>query len=341
MRIKVYPDQSGENQFIQNLRRQLGKVAGVRVEGVPLNHGRLLLGLPGDLLRRTDYTVVNWLENNVCSKNGGLSVLGSLKFLGLLLLFRVTCRNLVYVRHNLYPHKLKSRYSGMAQSLVDRATSLLTVRVALSEHMVDKGYRYVPHPLYRLPDDDTDFSNQCCGGISGNECNVIFGTISRYKGIDKIVQCWSGKRRLLVFGKVGDVDYLHELKTLSRGKNVTIKGELLSDASASRIISESLGVILPHDSDEMIVSGAFFYSVALGVKTYAISNAFYARVVNNRPFPGLKLFDDAEELVEHLSAEPAGHSETDRKAIKRYAHECFGEEVGVAAWEKIIFQDYP
>ncbi|WP_347330525.1 hypothetical protein [Marinimicrobium locisalis] len=336
MRIKVYPEQSGENQFIQNIRRQLSEVDGVRVEGVPLNHRKLLMRLPYDLICRSDYTVVNWLENNVCARSGKLSVLGCLKFLGLLLLFRITCKRLIYVRHNLYPHRLKSRYSRTAQALVDRATLLLTERVALSEHMVNRGYRYVPHPLYRLPDPGS--LGQHCGDLPGNEYFVIFGTISRYKGIDKIVQLWGGGHCLVVVGKVGDAGYLSELKMLAKGKNVTIRGGLLSDAEASRIISGSMGVILPHDSDEMIVSGAFFYSLALGVRVYAIRNEFYGWIVRDCQFPGLELFDDAENIVERLLCDPVEPSPVDRETIKKRASECFGDEVGVASWEKVIFQ---
>lgn len=334
MRIKVYPEQSGENQFIQNIRLQLSEVNGARVEGVPLNHGKLLMRLPYDLICRSDYTVVNWLENNVCSRNGKLSVLGCLKFLGLLLLFRVTCKRLIYVRHNLYPHRLKSRYSRIAQAVVDKATLLLTERVALSEHMVIRGYRYVPHPLYRLPDPGS--LEQRCVDLPGNEYFVIFGTISRYKGIDKIVQLWGGRHCLVVAGKVGDWGYLNELKMLAKGRNVTFRGGLLSDAEASRIISESMGVILPHDSEEMIVSGAFFYSVALGVAVYAIENDFYSWITRKAPFPGLEVFHDAEGLARQLSCGTANRSRTDREEIKRHAHEQFGDEVGVASWGKIV-----
>lgn len=336
MRIKVYPEQSGENQFIQNLRRQLGKVEGARVEGVPLNHGRLLIRLPYDVVSRSDCTVVNWLENNVCSRNGRLSILGCLKFFGLLLMFRVTCKKLIYVRHNLYPHRLKSRYSRVAQALVDKATLWFTERVALSEHLVSRGYSYVPHPLYRFP--DIGSLEHCSAGLPGSEYFVIFGTISRYKGIDKIVQLWDDKFCLVVVGKVGDHEYLNELKSLAKGKNVIVRGELLSDTEASYIISKSMGVVLPHESEEMIVSGAFFYSVALGVRVYAIQSEFYSWIRRNAPFPGLEVFHDSGELVRQLSSKAVVSSFIDREMIKKHAREHFGDEVGIASWAKIVVQ---
>lgn len=333
MRIKVYPEQSGENQFIENIRRQLAHIAGAHTEGVPLNHARLLLRLPYDAVNRADLTITNWLENNVCSSSGKLSVLGCIKFVGLLLVFRLTSKRLIYVRHNLYPHRLKCRYSYIAKAVVDKATSLLCERVALSEHMIDHGYCYIPHPLYRLPSAFTGGEGE---DSSVGNYFVIFGTISRYKRIEKVVQAWTGDRRLLVIGKVGDVDYLNELKAFSEGKNVVIRGELLSDTEASSIISRSWGVILPHDSEEMIVSGAFFYSVALGARTYAIRNSFYESLVRHQPFPGLELFDEPESLVERLLYAPSEFFSQDKEVIRSYAQGRFGDEAGIAAWEAVI-----
>lgn len=336
MRIKVYPDQSGENQFIHNLRRQLACLEGARVEGIPLNHGRLLLRLPFELVHRADYTVVNWLENNICSSRGKLSVLGCLKFLGLILLFRVTCRRLIYIRHNLYPHRLKSRYSAIATAFVDRVSSFFCEQVALSEHMVGRGFKYVPHPLYELPQvSEFNGESQPLGSLQTGYF-VIFGTISRYKNIHRIVASWKGKRRLLVIGKVADVDYLNELKALSKGRYVTIRGEMLSDAEASHIITGSLGVILSHDSEEMIVSGAFFYSVALGVRTYAIKNAFYERLMLDQPFPGLTLFEDADDLIERVLYQPVQCSSPVEEPIRRQGLYRFGDEAGIASWKKVL-----
>ena len=85
---------------------------------------RLMRLLKGDF-RRIDVAFVNWIENELIDRNSGrVSWRGTVKLLIKAVFLKLTARQTVFVRHNLYPHAASAESARTARWLVDRYEEL-------------------------------------------------------------------------------------------------------------------------------------------------------------------------------------------------------------------------
>jgi beta-1,4-mannosyltransferase len=323
--ILFFPD-FDQNQYTENLHRIIESIEGVNIQ----RDNRLPFGLLRHGFHHFDAVVVSWLENWLVDvKTKKLTLRTALRFLLRVMMLKFIGKKLIYVRHNIYPHALDSRYARLATRLTDFACWMSDATVVHSGHLGDT-FQYVPHPLYRFEQPLAE-SEQ-----TANASLVMFGRIIEYKAIDKLLDIWPAMP-LLVTGSVGSKAYLEQLNDIKLKRNLTevvIDGRFLSNSEAQTIVATSRGLILAHSEDDMIVSGSFFFAASLGVPVYALKSPFLTWLKSEFNYAGLQVFDDLPSMVKTISAEE--HAAMDRKQIAAQAQQLFGDAAIQQAMQKLI-----
>lgn len=215
-----------------------------------------------------DVIVVNWLENMMIDKHGNINLVNVFKLFAIFLCFRMVFKKFIYVRHNHYPHSCNLQSAKKAKKILDFLEKLPHSTVVHSEVEVTESRKYIPHPLYTVASTTPVDANL--------KRFVIFGSISKYKKIENVINKFPNDLSLLIMGKCSDIDYLVELKMLIAQKNnVELLSEFVSDEKAQELINSSAGMLITHNDDDMIVSGSFFYAMSIHSRVYALSTPFF------------------------------------------------------------------
>ncbi|HCC6008268.1 TPA: hypothetical protein N3A27_005327, partial [Klebsiella pneumoniae] len=246
---------------------------------------------------RKDIAIINWLENGFVSKNGEISYLGTIRVFIILLLLKLRFKKLLYVKHNHYPHNIKTKN-------IKTVISLMKIIVRVSDSVVvhsptEVNLTYLPHPLYRYP-------LELSQNIQSPDVDkyIIFGRITRYKKIEDVILAFPDNKKLIIAGGCEDRGYLSFLEELVKDKsNIIIKGYFHSDKDAANLIKGCNGLILSHSNEEMIVSGSFFYSLTIGVKVYAIQTPFLSWVGENVGDDVIQNFKNLHDMMESIKNE--------------------------------------
>jgi hypothetical protein len=288
------------NKYCENMvdvLSQFGPVSGFTVaKGVK----RLF---SGDVIR-ADVIFLNWVENEIVSTSGALSIPGFMKSLIKILLCKFFAKKLVYVRHNRYPHKTSVKHRKSVTRAADFLESCCDASIVHSM-MARTGTRfYVPHPLYKLE------ARSGAAASADDGYFVCFGRILRYKNFETLIKSFPADRKLLIVGACDDAAYLAELNALATD-NVTIRGEYIDEKEAQQLVSDSEGVIICHAEDDVIASGTFFYSISLGVKVYALETDFTTWAHKELGDGLVEVHRDIPALARGLPSMPRAKGEVD------------------------------
>lgn len=265
--IVYYPSYLKNNAYssrMKDILSQLGKVEDI-------SYREYVTSLIKLNFSKKDIVIVNWMENQLINKRGGLSFSGLVKVILKLILLRVKFRTVVYIRHNIYPHSTRKKSIVLMRAMINLIERIATYSVVHSPVFSDTKNIYIPHPLYTFPL-DIDNSNY---PVKDKDLFVIFGRIARYKKLEYVINSFPDNKKLIIAGVCEDEEYLSELNTISsEHKNIQIMPRFFSDAEAKDLITSSCGMIINHADDDMIVSGSFFYALTLGVTIYSIKTPF-------------------------------------------------------------------
>ena len=254
------------------------------------------------LKRDIDSVVVNWHENLFRRRDGRLNWMGIPVYLVSLLLFRVMSRRLIYIRHNLYPHSFTNEWKrSLAKSLVALGQRIAHVRATHSGHLKPEGFEYIPHTLYKT------FSKRHLAAVDiGSDLPpqyfTLFGFIERYKRVDEVIRYWNSPNTLVIAGNCKDDGYLRELHELAKGKNVQFITRFIEEDEAQKLVGCSMGLIIAHADEDMIVSGSFFFGLSVATPLFAIRTPFLEWFQSSKPSPYLHLFDSLESLTQSLNS---------------------------------------
>ncbi len=283
LNIAYYPANNSENAYCAQFCHCLsafGQVHGFQFKS-------LLLWLKSALGAKSyDLTVVNWLENGLLNQQGHISNLCRLKLRLQLWLLRKSSRQLVWVKHNHYPHATHPDARPEVQAYMARFAALFDTIWVHSPPAASAEIHYVPHPLY--------------GPVATRAANIetpyfiAFGRIAPYKNLLALIDHFPSNQRLLIVGPCTDLDYLQVLQARCPAY-VEIRAGFLPEADAATLVSGSQGLIVCHQDDSMIVSGAFFFALAQGVRLFALPSPFLH-------WAQQQLGPDVVNTAEHLSA---------------------------------------
>jgi len=264
-------------------------------------------------LKRIDFILINWYENKllVSQNERRLSIFSVLRALIFFLFLRIISRQLIYVKHNNYPHDLLPvhiKYSVFITKMFELFSNSV---VCHSEAPMYKKYSYVPHPLPK----DLDFAKE---NLEHSEYFCIFGRILRYKGIHDIISAWDTEQKLLIVGYVEDNIYLEELILLAKKKNIFFITKFVEQKILNQIIRNSKACIFCHNKGDMIVSGGVYHAIALRRPIFAICSPHLQSLKDNYELKSLQLFKDVAQLIKRIKSEKPQLHFVDDKFFKIY-----------------------
>lgn len=292
--IGFIPQDSGSNAYATRMQEILAPLA--RLERFQLK-ARLLRMLRGHA-HRLDMVIVNWQENQVVSRQTRrISFRGALRMLVEAVLLKIVARRVVFVRHNLYPHRTDPASATLAQSLIDRYEALFDfvfVHSGDSHALSDGPHRrhYLPHPLYRR-------QSVTAGPLADKGLPeryfVVFGRIVPYKRIEYLMGQFPDTKTLVVCGEVGDERYSTRLAQAVRANIVYLPG-YLSEDEAQALVAGAQAVVISHAEPNMMVSGTFFYALSLHRHVFALRTPFLDWIAPRLGSNVLTLADDVVDL---------------------------------------------
>jgi len=289
--------------------------------------------------RDIDTVIVNFHENLFRHRSGKIKITGIPIYLVSLIIFRLMSKDLIYFKHNYYPHAFKKNWRRLiAIYLMRLGETIATKRASFSPHLVKKKYNYIPHPLYELKTSDEIKTDKKVEGLNG-DYYVIFGWIERYKGIDRIVAEWEKDSYLVIAGdcKPAEQNYLEDIKKLAIGKRVLFINRFIQDSEIQKVIRNSKGLILPNSGSDMIVSGSFYYGLSLNVPIYAISSDFFEEICHQSTARGMPtpliVAENPKQLVERVGNDRLSITHEQLEDFKRHN---FSDRQVKKHWEKLL-----
>ncbi|ENZ4855050.1 hypothetical protein ACSGEN_01555 [Klebsiella pneumoniae] len=296
-KLVYFPKSGGANAYPLRMQKILASFSDV--EGLNLK------GTMQEILKfnfsKKDVLVLNWIESDIIGKTGRVSLTGISKILLKILIFKLKFKKIIFVRHNIYPHKANKENSNKATKLVDKLEGLFDHKVVHSPVYTKDGYEYIPHPLYTYP---LVIDNKNLVECDNNKF-IIFGRILEYKKFEVIIESFPAEQELLIVGHCEDYGYLDKIKALIREKkNITIFPSYLDDKEAKELINSTGGLIISHADEDMIVSGSFFYGLTIGVKMYAVSTPFLKWAEEQFGNDIIETFPDVVSLCKRIERRP-------------------------------------
>ncbi len=300
--VGFVPNDSGSNPYARRMQDIIASCA--RLERFALR----------DCLRRCvrgnwmrfDVVILNWVENRLVSRaTRRISLKGVLRVALQLLLMRIFARRVVFVRHNLYPHRTAARSALLAQKLIDyyeRCCDVVFVHSGdeLTLRNGPRARHYLPHPLYRRVDTADPIALRARLGLPARYF-LVFGRIVPYKRIEQLMARWpAAGHALVVCGEVGDQSYAQLLATRTRD-NIVYKPGLLAEEEAQALVLGAEAVIIAHAEPNTLVSGSFFYALSLYRPVVALRTAFLEWIAPRLGEGIVSLAGDLDALCAHIS----------------------------------------
>ena len=266
-RALISPFVNEENDYIAMQRSALAE-AGFDVE--PFSFRMLASSRLLGIFDSRNIIVVHWLETRLFQTHAGrprVSLSGMIQFVVYMLVMMVARARVVYFVHDHAVHDL----FGWRKKLSARSISCLRW-VADIRFVHDPSFSdsynavYVPHPLYWQFHAVGHTSSALPDRANPEDASVfgVLGAIRPYKGIDRLLGVWPCGQKLLIAGK-SNPDYVSRLQKIvvdrSLDQDVELRVGFLSKESFGALLDAIDVLILPHQPDSMLVSGAFFEAI--------------------------------------------------------------------------------
>jgi glycosyltransferase involved in cell wall biosynthesis len=298
---------------------------------------RLLRLLKGDF-RRVDVAFVNWMENELIDiQSGRVSWRGTIKLLVKTLLLKLTARQTVFVRHNLYPHSASDESARAARWIVDRYERLFDMvfihsgaNIAAAEN--NRHRHYLPHPLYSLA---IDVARQVPPRNAPERYFLVFGRIVSYKRIESLIEHFPANQTLMICGAVDDAGYAAKLAQIRRPNVIFSPGYMPEDA-AQAMVAGAQAVVISHAESNAMASGTFFYALSLQCRVFAVRTPFLQWISARLPADVLVLGEDIPHLCRLIGEVP----NTPLSAASRHLIETEFGDAAVQSALSIAFKPY-
>jgi glycosyltransferase involved in cell wall biosynthesis len=248
----------------------------------------------------------------------------------------------VYVVHDHAVHDttgFKHALSAWAVRLIRRLADVRIVHDPSFVQLYDAVY--APHPLYwefanALPAEPV--ASAAAAAPRAQPAYGILGALRPYKGIHQLLNHWPAQTPLLVCGKpVGD--YADRLRDIIQSKGlqdtVELRPGFLPDAEFARILASLDVVVLPHMSDTMLVSGAFFEAMGRVPIILARTSPFIRWVETQ--YPGVVGFESDERIEDTLQLVRQRWQSLQGQDPQQFALTAFGRQTILQIYRSSIF----
>ncbi|TSJ70312.1 glycosyltransferase [Marinobacter vulgaris] len=336
LNIGILPYDMQANRYIEKNRLILEKLGTI----LPVPHpAKLLKTLLLNVFRTGklkpfDVLILNWRENALRSENNSITFKTIFEYISTMVLHRLSCKKLIYVAHNRFPHNIDKKQQTTAKKIIKFGYSLSDLIVVHSFPEADPGKKihYVPHPLYDINHDNEILNPPLFMG----EFYVIIGRIQQYKNLEKVIINWPKNKSLLILGPCDNKNYLKYIKNLIKNKDIIIEAKFHSENYLKKCIEKSKGVIVSNDNESMYVSGSFFFAISCHSKVFALDSPFY-RWINDTPLsPCIFSFSSIDKLIKAIENQPE-LAKGQCECIHQLASPLFGDDIIEDSWRRIIY----
>ncbi|RZF24723.1 hypothetical protein EVC45_37200 [Paraburkholderia sp. UYCP14C] len=321
--VLLCPFSNSTNRYIE-IQKDLYRSAGYEV--LPLSIKGLLRGGFIKLFGPKNLLVFHWLEYRPFNRKEGsarLSLVGSLLFAFYCSLILIARAKTIYFVHDHAVHDTSGFSRRLSKRLIAFIRRIADYRVVHApDFRAQYNAHYLPHPLY------WDWPSQAPTTPRPYRPTPLFsmlGVIRPYKKIDAVLSVWPRTCSLIIAGK-GTPAYLATLEEIIRKRSlqgvVQLDARFLSDGEFAQKIVDSDVLILPHESDTMLVSGAFFEAIGLVPLLIARSTPFM--VWASGKFENVIIFNDVEDLPDILLSVTESWPAVAESKSRRTAENEFG-----------------
>lgn len=281
--IYCYPYISMDNEYINNLQ-SVWKKLGYIICQAPRDLSETLKCRPGS----EDVIVLNWFEERASKSK--LPVVEFIRTIIMITLLNLKFSKIITIKHNIKPHNNACTFYYRVLSLL---VSYVSDETVVHRDNYSETFSYIPHPIYPKSSnlDKTrkiDF--------------LVFGAVKKYKGIDKLLLNWPAEYSLKIIGKCDSYKIKSTILSIIKIRKLTVEWEdrFISTNELDEAIVDSKFVILPHDNNSMIVSGAFYHAASLGASILMKEGGFSNYCCSKFSF--VKSYDDnaLESVIETI-----------------------------------------
>jgi glycosyltransferase involved in cell wall biosynthesis len=264
-----------------------------------------LLLKPGGLrgiLNRRNAIALHWLESRPflnLQPGSRFQLKGLIAFLGYCCVLLIARARTIQFIHNHHVHDAHPGVRNLSARLTRLLARIVDLRI-VHDPAATTRYKaeYLPHPLYReitTPANDSE----------PHKLSPLFGTLGAirpYKGVDRLLKIWPRDENLLIAGSANsviaaelqDIIAQRELQTA-----VTVDFKFLSPAEFNVYLERIDVMVLPHTSESILVSGAFFEAIGRVPAILARRSSFGEWAQTQ--IPNIYLFDDETSLFDAIS----------------------------------------
>jgi len=286
-----------------------------------------ILNLIG-FINKIDYLFLNWIEELPDNKAGYFQT-----FIFILIIYycRLTNKKIIWTIHNKQTHYKKNLLikKYILKLLLKKSDFILThsseglqYASQLSERKLN--IRFFHHPLEDNPKGNRETKKDID--------ILIWGTILRYKGIDKFLlylkkNKLDKKYKIIIVGKAKSMDYLNEIKLFENPK-IRIKNKYIEFNELIQLINRAKIILFPYSKEFVLSSGGLMDSLSLkaniiGPDIAAFKDLKHEGIINT--------YNNFDELIEIIDRE-INIKQTNRDKIRKFIENNtwlkFGERLG-------------
>jgi beta-1,4-mannosyltransferase len=321
----VSPFQNHTNRYIE-LQKDLLRESGFEV--LPMSIKALLTGQAFGIFRSENLLAFHWLETRPFVWRGAqpsLAIKGMIEFVIYLAVIIVARARVVYFVHDHAVHDATGWHKTLSVQLIKLLRYLATDRVVHDPSYCDTYQaRYLPHPLYW----DADHRGGLVPATRSKDRPMTFGLLGAvrpYKCIHDILEVWPVDVPLLIRGR-STQEYEQQLREIicRRGldRSVDFQAGFLSDEDFSASLDAIDVLILPHKTESMLVSGAFFEGAGRVPRIIARHGVFMRWAQEH--VPGIDMFEHLSEIPDLVASMQQQEINTPLTSAQAAAVEHFG-----------------
>ena len=283
-RFTLYPcsklkDDKATNPYIRDFVAAINAYPDAKVINAP-HKNPLLSILP--MNKWGDVIIFNWYESIPDLKYGLLQASAAIVYLCLL---KVARKKIVWILHNHVPHA--SKYLGLKKflmSYIARFSDLIITHATEGLELVRNDYPSAESKAYYL-DHPTKNRLDLCKRTEKQYDLLIWGHISRYKGVLEFVECVRNNHwddlRICIVGKCASSDLYEEIQEKATN-NVTLINDSPSFEALANYMDASHCVLAHYIPESVLSSGMLMDSLSYGVKVIGPNVGSFKDYASNR-----------------------------------------------------------
>lgn len=305
MRAIVYPNIltnscKGENPYIRDFIENL-ELQGVQVVNAPHKNPLVSLFLKRNM--SMDVCFFHWIENVPLYKYGYLQFVLALLYI---LFLKLRKKKIVWFLHNKEPHEKTPLSLGiLLMKIMVYSSDLIITHANEGVKLINDYYPYYVKKVHFLDHPTKDRLSNFCKKDNPLYDLLIWGTISKYKGVAEFVQYLTKKQshlKVQIIGRCDSAEYFSQLLS-SKNDNIQIENRVLTFEQLAICITNVRFVLIPYIPGSLLSSGVLMDSLSFGAKIIGPNVGSFIDYSQNSQ---LKVFvfrhyDDIENIVHRYS----------------------------------------